>query len=238
MVRPSAHRADTQSIASASPGALSRSSRRARPTKAVAAVTSGSLAAGTAPPDDGRRPLEIRVVDPVVEAAALQRVVELAAAVGGEHDDRAAAAVKVPSSGTVTEPSPRNSNSSASNSSSARSISSMRSTGALRALVADAAQDRPLVQELLGEQVGLGQPVVAGLREADGEDLALVVPLVERLGRGEALVALEPDERRAERAGHRVRRRGLADPGLTLEEERTAERQREVERGRRPSSTR
>ena len=105
--------------------------------------------------------------------------------------------------------------------------------GRSRAVVADAAQDRPLVQELLGEQVGLGQPVVAGLREADGEQLPLVVPLVQRLGRGEALVALEPDERRPERAGQRLRGRGLADPGLALEQQRTPSASGQVERGRR-----
>ena len=38
--------------------------------------------------DDLDLALEARVVDPVVEAAPLQRVVQLAGAVGGEHDDR------------------------------------------------------------------------------------------------------------------------------------------------------
>ena len=39
-------------------------------------------------PDDGQLFLKIRIVDPAVEAAPLERVVQLPGAVGGEHDDR------------------------------------------------------------------------------------------------------------------------------------------------------
>ena len=71
----------------------------------------------------------------------------------------------------------------------------------------------------------------AGLGEPDGEQLALVVPLVQRLGRGQPLVALQPDQRRPERAGERLGRGGLADPGLALEQQRPAELERQVQRG-------
>jgi hypothetical protein len=39
-------------------------------------------------PDDGDLPVELRVLDPVVEAAALERVVHLTGAVAGDHHDR------------------------------------------------------------------------------------------------------------------------------------------------------
>ena len=45
--------------------------------------------------------LEVGVLDPVVEAATLQRVVHVAGAVGREHDDRGPVVVNLPSSGMV-----------------------------------------------------------------------------------------------------------------------------------------
>ena len=45
-------------------------------------------ASGTRGPDDGDLALELGVLDPVVEAAPLQRVVHLAGAVAGDDDDR------------------------------------------------------------------------------------------------------------------------------------------------------
>jgi hypothetical protein len=48
----------------------------------------------------------------------------------------------------------------------------------------------------------LGQP--------DREELARVVPLVEGLGGGQALVALQPDQRRVQDGGERLGRLGLA----------------------------
>ena len=58
---------------------------------------------GGAQADDGHLPLEVGVLDPVVEAAPLEGVVHVAGAVGGEHHDRRrVGAAKVPSSGTVT----------------------------------------------------------------------------------------------------------------------------------------
>jgi len=51
----------------------------------------------------------------------------------------------------------------------------------------------------------------------------------------EALVALQPDQARAERARDRFRRLGLPDAGLALEEQRLLECQRQVERSREPA---
>jgi hypothetical protein len=48
----------------------------------------------------------------------------------------------------------------------------------------------------------------------------------------DALVALEPDQARAGRAGQRLRDLGLADAGLALEQERLLKRDREVDGGR------
>ena len=48
----------------------------------------------------------------------------------------------------------------------------------------------------------------------------------------EPLVALEPDQPRVEDAGERLRRLGLADAGLALEQERLLELEREEQRGR------
>ena len=143
-------------------------------------------------------------------------------------------AVKVPSSGTVTEPSPSASSSNASNSSSARSTSSISSTGRPGAVVADAAQDRTLDEELLAEEVRLRDPLVLRLGHPDGEQLTLVVPVVERLARSQALVALEPHERRVQGLGEGLRGGRLADPGLTLEQQREAEPERQEDRRRHP----
>ena len=51
------------------------------------------------------------------------------------------------------------------------------------------------------------------------KQLLLVVPLVERLGLVEALVALEADEPSAEERGRRLGELGLARPGRALDED-------------------
>ena len=60
------------------------------------------------------------------------------------------------------------------------------------------------------------------------EDLAREVPVVERLGGVDALVALQPDQRQVERLGERLGQRGLAGAGLPLEQQRALHREREV----------
>ena len=85
-----------------------------------------------------------------------------------------------------------------------------------------ASSSGPGEQELVGEDVVLdvvpGCVVVAlGL---DAQQLLLVVPLVERLGLVEALVALQADQAGAGHLGHRLGELGLARAGRALDEHR------------------
>ena len=72
----------------------------------------------------------------------------------------------------------------------------------------------------------------ARLEQADLEHLARVVPLVHRRVDVQALVALEPDERRVQAAREDLGELRLADAGLPFEEHGPAELQAE-EHGRR-----
>ena len=139
-----------------------------------------------------------------------------------------ASALTVPISGIVIWKSESTSSRNASNSSSARSISSIRRTTFSCRL--DRLEQRPPDEELRPEQLLLGHR--AFLRRADVEQLARVVPLVDGVRDVEALVALEPDQPRAEDARQRLRRLRLPHARLALEQQRLLEREREVERGR------
>ena len=77
-----------QSIVSATPGGLYRSRPRSASTAAATWRASGSTTCGHAQPHDRDLALEVGVLDPVVQAAALERVVHVAGAVRREHDDR------------------------------------------------------------------------------------------------------------------------------------------------------
>ncbi len=63
------------------------------------------------------------------------------------------------------------------------------------------------------------------------EQLLGVFPLIERLGLVEALVALQADHLQPAPAGDRFRKLGLADTGRTLDQDRLLDRLREVDRG-------
>ena len=93
-------------------------------------------------------------------------------------------------------------------------------------------QQRPGEQELLAEQVGLPKLLVGGLGQPDGKQLLGVVPLVQRLGRGDALVALQPHERGVQRRGERLGRLGLADARLTFQQDRLPHPHRKKQRRR------
>ena len=85
------------------------------------------------------------------------------------------------------------------------------------------------------EQLGLRQVA----RPADSasrmpQQLAGIVPLVERLGRVDALVALQPDQRRVEHGGQRLGRLGLADAGLAFEQQRLRQPHGAEQRRRQP----
>ena len=86
--RSSCDSAVAQSIVSATPGSLNRSSLRSSCTKPTTWRDSRSLAPGALPFRISSSRLQVGIIDPVVEAAALQRVVDLARAVRGDDDDR------------------------------------------------------------------------------------------------------------------------------------------------------
>jgi hypothetical protein len=118
----------------------------------------------------------------VIEAAALQRVVDLARAVGGDDDDRRMRGLDRAELGIVTWKSASTSSRNASKASSVRSSSSISSTGAPSVVGLQRLQQRPLDQEALGEDVVLEPLAVRfalGLGEADRDHLRGVVPLVD-----------------------------------------------------------
>ena len=98
----------------------------------------------------------------------------------------------VPSSGIDTWKSDSSSSRNASNSSSARSISSISSTGGF--VAADRRQQRPLQQIFFREDLVLDRVGVLAAMGLDRQQLALVVPFVERRGLVQPLVALQPDQ--------------------------------------------
>jgi hypothetical protein len=71
---------------------------------------------------------------------------------------------------------------------------------------------------------------VLAFPDLDGEELALVVPLVDRRIGVEPLVALQADERGIEGAGQGPRHLGLADPGVALQQQGAAKGLHERER--------
>ena len=94
-----------------------------------------------------------------------------------------------------------------------------------RLLRGDRLHQRAGEQELRAEDVvldGVPAGVVAALG-LDPQQLLAVVPLVERLGLVEALVALQAHERAAEVARERLRQLGLADARRALDEDRLAQ---------------
>jgi hypothetical protein len=94
-----------------------------------------------------------------------------------------------------------------------------------RRRTADGGEERSFEQVFFREDVlldavgGLAYP----LARLDGEELALIVPLVERRVLVEALVALKPDELAFVHASERLGDLGLAHAGLALEEKRPLE---------------
>ena len=101
-----------------------------------------------------------------------------------------------------------------------------------RAGMLERPQQRPPDQVVGAEQVLLAERRVARVGEPDAEQLARVVPLVERLGGVDPLVALQPDQRRVEHGRERPGRLGLADARLALEQQRLRQAQAEEHRRR------
>ena len=99
---------------------------------------------------------------------------------------------------------------------------------------ADRAEQRPLEQEVRPVQLAhaLARVEVAGLERAGVEELAGVVPLVERLGGVDSLVALQADQLGAEDARERLADLGLPHARLALEQQRPPHPDGEEDRGR------
>ena len=95
---------------------------------------------------------------------------------------------------------------------------------------AGARSDR--VEEWALDQEGSAEEVVdrlaLGLGRADGHQLARVVPVVQGLGRVDALVALQTDEPAIHHLRQDLCDLGLADAGLALQQQRPVERHGQV----------
>ena len=178
--------------------------------------------------------LEARVVDPVVEAAPLERVVQLAGAVGGEHDDRRGRGLDGAELGDgdlvgrqhleqerlelVVGP--------------VDLVDQQHRRALLQRGQHRPGEQEPLVVQALLGLLDVGRRAAGRLERAQVQDLAREVPVVERLGGVDALVALQPDQRQVERLGDRLGQRGLAGAGLALEQQRPLHPQREEGDGR------
>jgi hypothetical protein len=101
-----------------------------------------------------------------------------------------------------------------------------------RSGVVDRGQQRPGQEVVRAEQVGLLDGRALRLGQSDREQLPRVVPLVERLGRGEPLVALQPQQHGVECGRQRLGRLRLADSRLTLEQQRLPHAYGQEQRGR------
>ncbi len=168
----------------------------------------------------------VRVLDPVIEAAALERVVELARAVGGDHHQRPAA------SGNGAELRDRHLEVGQELEQEGLELV----VGAVhlvdqqhhRALVLERLEQRSPQQVLAREQLpGAFAPAFGG---ADRQQLPRVVPVVERVVEVDALVALEADQPRPLGLSKRLPDLGLPDAGLALEQERLLQGLREEDR--------
>ena len=95
-------------------------------------------------------------------------------------------------------------------------------------------KERPLDQEPLGEHVVFEPRAIMfafGLGDADRDHLRGVIPLIDRGGDVEPLVALQPDQPAAEGRRQHLGDLGLADAGLAFEEDRPAHFQRQIKHG-------
>src|SRR4051812_37942699 len=183
--------------------------------------------------DDLQLVLELGVVEPEVEAAALQRLGQLARVVRRQQHDRARAGFEQAELGDrdleVAEELEQH-----------RlellvGLVDLVDEQDDRVLGGDRAHQRALEEELLAEDVVLHLLPAGTLGLGlDAQQLLAVVPFVERLGLVEALVALQAHEAAVEVLRQRTGELRLADAGRALDEDRLAELGGQVgdERGR------
>jgi hypothetical protein len=99
---------------------------------------------------------------------------------------------------------------------------------------ANGGEQRPFQQvffreDVLFNLVGIFADAFAGF---DRQELALIVPLVERRILVEAFVALQPDQLGAMHGGERLGDLGLADAGFAFEQQRALQKLHQPQRGR------
>ena len=90
-----------------------------------------------------------------------------------------------------------------------------------------AGDEEALVEQALLDLLDVARGTLDRLERPHVQDLAGEVPVVEGLGRVDALVALQPDERQVHRLGERLGQGGLAGARLALHEQRPAQAQGE-----------
>src|SRR5271165_5316958 len=173
-------------------------------------------------PDDLRDAGGVRIGDPVVQAPALERVVQVPGPVRGQHGDRGQLGLLGTEFGDGD-----------------RRLGQQLEQEGLELVVGpvnlvdeqdrgpgtrvqQGGEQRPRQQVLLGEQVLVPDVLASRLGEPDGQQLTRIVPLVQRLGGRDALVALQPDQRGVDRRGQGLGGLGLAYARLALEQDRLA----------------
>src|SRR5690348_975270 len=182
---------------------------------------------------DAQLLLERRVVDPEIETPPPQRLRQLTGAIRGEHHGRPPRGTDGAELGDgdleigedleqerlelLIAP-----------------VHFINEQDGRRPLVRDRLQQRALEQKRLAEdrRFLLLDGARRVLLELDAEELLGVVPLVERGGGVEPLVALEPDERRVERTREHLGDVRLPDTGMPFHDERLLERHRQIHGGR------
>jgi len=207
---------------------LKSSSLRARCTKATTCCAEPLAGAGGLAPDDLELARRVRVVDPGVQAAALERVVDLAGAVRRDDDDRRMRGADRADLGHRE-----------------LQLGEHFEQEGLEGLVGpvelvdeqhrrlrlrERLQQRALEQHLARIQLAherIASGLVAGFGHTDLEHLPRDVPFVGGRGDVQALVALQADQGRPQRARQHLGQLGLADAGFAFEQQRPAQAQGE-----------
>ena len=231
--RSSATSAFTQSMVSDTPGFLYRSAARSSCTSAVTCSVSCAGASGDVLANDGQFLLERRVLDPLIEAPALQRVVHLTRAIGREDDQRRLGCPQRAELG--------NRDLEFGEQLEEESFELLvgaidlvdQEDGRTRAQRVDRLKQRPFDEKGLAVELptrALPTERAGRVEDAQLEQLARVVPLVQRVTDVEAFIALKTNQIGAQRGGGRRGQRRLADAGLALEEQRPFQSEREKQR--------
>ena len=168
----------------------------------------------------------------MIEAPALQRIVDLTRAVGGDHDERHLACLD----GADL----RNRDLEVGEQLEQERLELFvrpvdlvdQQHGRRGVVVVDRIEQGTAQQELRAEDLAFGGASVGTLaHEPDVQELARIVPLVDGVRQVDSFVALEPDQPRAQHIGHDLGRLGLADARLAFDEERLLELERKEDRG-------